>query len=236
VERKLAWQQIPSAVVSDILCQNKLDGVVIDTEHGCFNNETLYSCIQIITANNKQCFVRLGNLDLHLVKYCLDAGATGLIFSTVETRKQAEEIHAYCKYPVVYGKEGYATSNRRGLGLVRQNKWGNSKTLLAKPPIIIAQIETRRGVENIGDIKGFDFYMIGPYDLSTSLGIPGQFNSSLYLEAVEKVKRVVPIEKMAVHIPKDVHKEIKKYNGYGIIAVGMDTIVLIESYREMESA
>ena len=234
--RRLAWQQIPSTVVSDILCQNKLDGVVIDTEHGCFNNETLYSCIQIVTANNKQCFVRLGNLDLHMVKYCLDAGATGLIFSTVETRKQAEQIHEYCKYPVAYGKEGYATSSRRGLGLVRQNKWGNNKALIAKPPIIVAQIETRRGVENIGDIKGFDFYMIGPYDLSTSLGIPGQFNNSLYLEAVEKVKNMVSIKKMAVHIPKDVKKEIKKYDDYGIIAVGMDTTALIESYRSMQNA
>ena len=55
---KLAWQQIPSTVISDLLCQNKLDGVVLDAEHGCFNNEMIYNCIQLITAYGKKCFVR----------------------------------------------------------------------------------------------------------------------------------------------------------------------------------
>ena len=51
---KLAWQQIPSPTISELLCKS-LDGVVLDTEHGCFNNETLYNCIQVITANDKKC-------------------------------------------------------------------------------------------------------------------------------------------------------------------------------------
>jgi len=224
---RLAWQQIPSTVVSDILCQNDLHGVVIDTEHGCFNNETLYSCIQIITANNKECFVRLGNLDTHMIKYCLDAGATGLIFSTVETEKQAQEINKLCKYPKHNGQ--------RGLGLIRQNKWGEEE-LINKPPIIIAQIETKKGARNIEKLLEFDFYMIGPYDLSASLGFPGDFNNPLYLETVEKIKRTIPIEKMAIHIPKDVNKEIKKYNNYAIIAVGMDTTALVQFYKEIENA
>ena len=46
---KLSWQQIPATIVSEMLCDD-FDGVVLDTEHGCFNNETLYNCIQIITA------------------------------------------------------------------------------------------------------------------------------------------------------------------------------------------
>ena len=78
--------------------------------------------------------------------------------------------------------------------------------------------------------------MIGPYDLSASLGDPGNFDNSLYIEAVSRIKDVISIEKMAVHIPTDVKKEIKKYHGYGIIAIGMDTTVLMEAYREMQDA
>jgi len=224
---RLAWQQIPSTIISDILCLNNLNGVVLDTEHACFSNETLYSCIQIITSNNKECFVRLGNSDDSMIRFCLDAGATGLIFSTIETPEQVQEINQLCKYPKYNGK--------RGLGLVRQNKWGLEE-LINKPPILIAQIETETGARNIEKLLGFDFYMIGPYDLSASLGIPGKFDDPRFLSAVEKINKFIPNSKMAVHIPKDVRKEIKKYNDYGIIAVGMDTTVLIESHKEMENA
>lgn len=225
---RLAWQQIPSTVVSDILCQSSLDGVVLDTEHACYNKEALYACIQIITANGKMCFVRLGKDDaVHMSKYCLDAGCTGIIFSTVETQEQAELINNVCRYP--------SNSGSRGLGLVRQNRWGQ-KDLVSAPPILIAQIETVKGVNNIKDLKNFDYYMIGPYDLSASLGDPGNFDNSLYIEAVSRIKDAISIEKMAVHIPTDVKKEIKKYHGYGIIAIGMDTTVLMEAYREMQDA
>ena len=91
-QMRLAWQQIPSTVISDILCQNKLDGVVIDTEHACYSNETLYGCIQVVTSNNKKCFVRLGKDDKNMIKYCLDAGVDGLIFSTVESGEEAKQI------------------------------------------------------------------------------------------------------------------------------------------------
>jgi len=225
---KLAWQQIPSTIISDILCQNDLDGVVLDTEHACYNKETLYSCIQVITSNNKKCFVRLGKQDKFMAKYCLDAGASGIIFSTVEQKSEVEEIHSLCKYPKYGGL--------RGLGLVRQNRWGLNKDIVSESPILIAQIETSLGVKNIKDITGFDYYMIGPYDLSASLGCPADFDNPKYMSAVEKIKKQIPIEKMAVHIPKDVKKQIKKYTGYGIIAMGMDTIALIETYKEIQHA
>ena len=173
---KLAWQQIPSTVVSDLLCNTGLDGVVLDAEHGFFNNETLYNCIQIITSLNKICLVRLTEPSKTLARACLDAGATGLIFSTIETEEQCRAIHEISKFPPFGGK--------RGLGLVRQNKWGFGKTVLpSEKPILIAQIETVTGIENLQTIVSynFDYYMIGPYDLSTSLGDPGNFSNSDHL-------------------------------------------------------
>jgi 2-keto-3-deoxy-L-rhamnonate aldolase RhmA len=223
---RLAWQQIPSPLVSEILCQG-MDGVVIDTEHGCYNNETLYACIQIITVSGKKCFVRLTEINKTLIRICLDASASGLIFSTVETVTQAQEIQELCSFPK-FG--GY-----RGLGLVRENEWGYGK-LVNLPPIIIAQIETKKGVQNLEKIyqKGFDYYMIGPYDLSASLGKAGDFECKVYARAIEKINKIIPTKQMAVHIPTDVHKQIKKYKDYGIIAVGMDTTILLKGYKELQ--
>ena len=224
---KLSWQQIPSTIISEMLCED-FDGVVLDTEHGCYNNETLHNCIQIITAKNKVCLVRLTEINKTLIRMCLDAGASGLIFSTVEDASQAAEIKELCTYPKYGGK--------RGLGLVRQNKWGYS-TLVNKPPIIIAQIETKRAVHNLEEIyaQGLDHYMIGPYDLSASLGITAEFNDPKFLEAIERINSVITDPtKMAVHIPTDVDKHIDKYSEYGIIAVGMDTTILLEGYKELK--
>ena len=151
-----------------------------------------------------------------------------MIFSTVEDASHAAEIKELCTYPKSGGK--------RGLGLVRQNKWGYS-ALVNKPPIIVAQIETKKGVDNLEEIyaQELDHYMIGPYDLSASLGVTAQFDSPIFLEAIAKVKETITtVEKLAVHIPSDVDKHIDKYTGYGIIAVGMDTTVLLEGYRSLK--
>jgi 2-dehydro-3-deoxyglucarate aldolase len=159
---------------------------------------------------------------------CLDAGASGLIFSTVEDASQAAEIKELCTYPKYGGK--------RGLGLVRQNKWGYS-TLVNKPPIIVAQIETKRAVHNLEEIyaQGLGHYMIGPYDLSASLGVTAEFNDPKFIEAIEKIKETITdLNQLAVHIPTDVDKHIDKYSGYGIIAVGMDTTILLEGYKELK--
>lgn len=227
---KLSWQQIPNTVITDILCQINLDGLVLDTEHAAFNPETLYSCIQVCTANNKKCFVRLVSPTKKEIRMCLDAGCHGIIFSMIENENQASRIKKYAKYPEFGGG--------RGLGLVRENLWGLKKNLVSKPPILIAQIETLSGVNNLNKIYEqniFDFYMVGPYDLSASLGSPGDFENIEYIESLEKIKAVVSLEKMAVHIPNNIEKELKKYKGYGIIALGMDTTLLIEKYKEIES-
>ena len=227
---RLCWQQIPSTVISDILCQNNLDGVVLDTEHSAFNLETLYSCIQVIALNQKKCFVRLTEVNKTVIRMCLDAGCHGIIFSTIESAQQAKNVLDFSCYP--------SQGGLRGLGLVRQNSWGLKK-LVSEPPVLIAQIETAKGVENIKGIWNesvFDYCMIGPYDLSASLGDPGNFETEDFKAAVNSVKNHVTPARMAVHIPNDVQSQLKKYKDFGIIALGMDTTFIIEKYKEVENA
>jgi 2-keto-3-deoxy-L-rhamnonate aldolase RhmA len=157
----------------------------------------------------------------------LDAGATGLIFSTIEDLEQCERVKEYCWFP--------SHGGRRGLGLVRENKWG-SQQLVSDPPVLIAQIETHKAVRNIDEIYAsgaFSHFMIGPYDLSASLGAPGDFTCNKYLDVVNSLKERIPITQMAVHIPTEVEKHIKNYEGYDIIAMGMDTISILEFYKSI---
>tara|TARA_R110002012_G_C11630347_1_gene609766 strand:- start:595 stop:1281 length:687 start_codon:yes stop_codon:yes gene_type:complete len=220
----LSWQQIPSPLISEIMCHN-FDGVVLDTEHGCYDNETLFSCIQVIKASQKKCFVRLTEISKTMIRYCLDAAVDGLILSTVETKKQCEKIIEYCYY---------SPKGKRGLGLVRQNLWGE-KNLIQSDPIIIPQIESKKAVDNLKEIIkfNFDYYLIGPYDLSLSLNKPGQFDDEEFLCYIDKVNKILNKDKMAVHIPKNINKEIHKYKNYGLKCLGMDTIAVIEYNKEI---
>jgi len=221
---KLSWQQISSPIITEILCYG-FDGVVLDTEHGCFNKEALYACVQIATLQQKKCLVRLTDIDPTLIRHCLDAGASGLIFSTIETSEQCQKIINLCCY---------SPRGKRGLGLVRQNFWG-SKGLLSADPIIIPQVETKKAIDNLEYIIkfNFDYYLIGPYDLSLSLNIPGKFDKPEFLRYTDKVKGLISPESLAVHIPNDVTSQLPKYEGYGIKCLGMDTIAILEYNKEI---
>jgi 2-keto-3-deoxy-L-rhamnonate aldolase RhmA len=224
----LSWQQIPSTLVSEILCHG-FDGVVLDAEHGCYNNETLYACIQVIKNKQKKCFVRLTEVSKTQIRYCLDAGADGLIFSTVETEEQCKKIIEY---------SCFSPRGSRGLGLVRQNFWGEEGLIPDQEPILICQIESAKAIENLATISSynFDYYLIGPYDLSLSLGIPGEFDNGAFKLKLKEFSDIIPEGKRAVHIPDNVKQNIKKYAGYGLKCLGMDTIGLLNFHKGIINA
>jgi 2-dehydro-3-deoxyglucarate aldolase len=216
----LSWQQIPSPLVSELLCLNS-QGVVIDTEHGCFNNETIFSCIQTIKLKQKFCFIRLTEIDKTQIRYCLDAGVDGIIFSTIETEEQCRKIIDFSCYP---------PRGSRGLGLVRQNEWGE-KDLICEDPMLIPQIETKLGIDNLKEILSFDFdyYLIGPYDLSLSLGSPGDFKNENFLLHIDRFNDIITEDKRAIHIPDNVEEKIKGYEKYGskVFGNGYDRFIRI---------
>jgi 2-keto-3-deoxy-L-rhamnonate aldolase RhmA len=215
----LTLQTIPSTLISELLASSDLDGVVLDTEHGHFNNETLYNCIQVITLYNKKCFVRFTDLNKQLVRMCLDAGIDGVIFSTVEAAEVGRAMLDYCRYPHHGGV--------RGCGLVRENKWG--KLELGKhKPIVVAQIETKAGVENLDSICDcdFDYFVIGPYDLSASLGCTARWNDQLYVEYLNKIYQKIPLSKLGSFLPTQ--KDIENFTQSNrsrpdLLIMGMDT-------------
>ena len=226
---KLLWQQISSPIITDILLSNtEYDGVVLDAEHGHFNDEQLYSCIQS-RRNGKLIFVRLPEVNKSKISYCLDAGVDGLIFSTVETENQAKDIVKYCKYPPI---------GKRGLGFAKHNNWGEDKDLgLNKKVILIPQIETSLGVLNIKQIlnEHFDYYLIGPYDLSLSLGSPGDYSSYNFNQSSSTLVKVIGEEKIGIHIPNPKESDFQPFINYGLKCIGMDTCTLVDYAKKLHS-
>ena len=95
---------------------------------------------------------------------------------------------------------------------------------------MIPQIETKSAVNNLERIKSYDFdyYLIGPYDLSLSLGDPGNFKSNTFALYLDKICDTISEDKRAIHIPNNVNEQIDKYKNYGLKCLGMDTVAILE--------
>jgi len=225
-----SWMQISNTSVAEIFGDSNLDWVVIDREHGNFNDESLINIFQSLELGKCLPMVRLGDHSLLEAKKSLEAGAAGLIIPKIEDKNQLENIINECLYPII---------GNRGIGFSRSNLYGkNFKSKLNKKerPLIVAMIESKKGVENLKDIlkvKYLDGIFIGPYDLSSSIGVLGDFNSALYLKTISKIIKRCKSEKIpcGIHIIEPSKKELKLRikQGYGIIAYSIDSVILRNS-------
>ena len=161
--------------------------VVYDMEHTGWSIETIRSLMATTRAAETIPMVRVPATQYHLLSRPLDVGAMGLMVPMVESVEQARLIVESAKYPPL-GRRGAAFTvahdDYAGGDVVAKMARANDEILL------IAQIETRQGVEQaeaIAAVEGIDVLWIGHFDLTASLGIPAQFTHPDFLRAVERV-------------------------------------------------
>jgi 2-dehydro-3-deoxyglucarate aldolase/4-hydroxy-2-oxoheptanedioate aldolase len=161
--------------------------IVYDMEHSGWSIETIRGLMATTRAADTVPMVRVPATEYNLIARPLDIGAMGLMVPMVESARQAQTIIDSAKYPPV-GKRGaafgFAHDDYSGGDIVAKMASANDGVFL------MAQIETRAGVENadaIAAVDGIDCLWIGHFDLTNSLGIPGQFTQPTYLKAVETV-------------------------------------------------
>ncbi len=208
----LLWQQIANTTVSRILCSTNMDGIVLDCEHGHFNPETLVNCIEIIKSNNKKCFMRFKYND-QLMQLAHDNNCDGVI---------------------VADWQGFLY-DKPGIGLVRSNFWGR-QDILRNDMIMIYQIEDSSVMLRLQDHaeEKYDYLMIGPYDLSNSIGDVGNFQNETYLNAIKKYEKIIPLRKRGIHLVKDIEPQNEKYKDYGLKCYSLDTLSLLNGVKELD--
>ena len=166
------------------------DFMFIDMEHGCFNMETAAALIMAARGVGIAPIVRAPSNDRASLMRPLDAGAAGLLVPMVETRAYAEQVIRFSKYPPL-GQRGVAL--RRAHSDYRAVQAGPYLEKANEETLIIAQIETLLSVDNLDEILGvgsIDVAFIGPADLSTSMGYPGQASHPEVVKTIEQVVEV----------------------------------------------
>ena len=180
-----SWITIGHPAIVDIMASADFEWLVIDLEHTSIDLSMAHNLIATIQANGMKALVRVSKNEEVIIKRILDMGADGIVVPMIKSREEALEAIDYAKYPPV-GKRGVGLfrAQQYGLGFDEYKEWVNNEL------VIIAQIEHIKAVENIEEIiqtEGIDGVIIGPYDLSSSLGAPGEYHRSDVKEAIKKV-------------------------------------------------
>jgi len=163
------------------------DFVMFDMEHTGWSIDTIRTLIATSRVADTIPIVRVPVTEYHFIARVLDVGAMGLMVPMVETEAQARLIVQSAKYPPI-GRRGAAFSvahdDYTDGDIIAKMKHANDEQL------IIAQIESEQGldnVESIAAVEGVDVLWIGHFDLTNSLGIPGQFDHPMFQNAVTRV-------------------------------------------------
>ncbi len=160
---------------------------VFDMEHTGWGLETIGMLAATSRAAEIAPIVRVPTNDYHHIAHALDVGAMGLVLPLIADADQAKRAVECATYPP-RGRRGCAFAlahdDFRGGDLAAKMQHTNDNVL------IIAQIETAQGLDNveaIAAVDGVDGLWIGQYDLTTSLGIPGRFDHPLFVEGTRRV-------------------------------------------------
>ncbi len=219
-----SWITIPSPNVVEIMANNNFDWLCIDIEHNLINNESLVNLVRTIQSYKIAALVRVPSNNPDSIKLCMDAGADGIIVPMISTYDEAKNAVEYTYYP---------PRGIRGVGLSRAQKYGSGfeeyKKWLDENAIIICQIEHYKSIDDLEKIilvDDIDGLLIGPYDLSASMGYPGQYHRKDVTNKLNKFKSICEKHKFSfgIHIVEPDLKVLRKKinDGYNFIAYGTD--------------
>ncbi|MEM7550367.1 MAG: aldolase/citrate lyase family protein [Bacteroidota bacterium] len=228
------WITIGHLSMVEILLTADFDWFAIDLEHSVINLETTQQMISTINQSGKSSLVRVSKNEEVVIKRVMDAGATGVIIPMVCSKEDAQKAINYVKYPPV---------GKRGVGLARAQKFGigfeEYRMWLKEESVIICQIEHINGVKNLKDILSLnevDGIIIGPYDLSASLGKPGQFEDKEVMDAIRVIEEICKeLDKpLGMHVipPDHIQLNDKIRKGYSFLGFSLDFLFLGEKARE----
>lgn len=221
-----AWLTTSSDEVAEIMASLGFDWLAVDMEHGSAGVREICAAFRAAERFGVAPLVRLTSADPYLARRLLDGGAAGLIVPVVESAEAFSGFLSHCLYP---------PCGRRGVGLSRCNEWGAhfQDYLTGFRPVIVPQIETTAGVDAAAAIAALpevDALFLGPYDLSASLGSPGDFSRPAYQDCITRVREACRLHDKALGIhqvaPVAAEFEARKAEGFRFIAYGTDAIAI----------
>jgi len=237
LENKLtigSWITIGHPNIIEIMASANFEWLVVDMEHTSIDLTMAQTLIMTIQSKNISALVRVSKNEEVIIKKVLDMGADGVIVPMIKNANEAKEAISYAKYP---------PTGKRGVGLYRAQNYGigfeEYKEKNKNETVVIAQIEHIEAVQNIYeilDVDGIDAIIIGPYDLSGSMGKPGAYDDEDVRDAIYRVKEAcfAKNKPLGFHVIQSDHIKLKEKidEGYTFLAFSLDFFFLGDKARE----
>jgi len=225
-----SWMQIPDSNIAEIMGRAGYQWVAIDMEHGPVSVSQLPDIFRALELGGTLPLARVASPLPINCRQALDQGAGGVVVPMISSAQQLQAIISECHWP---------PRGRRGVGFQRANIFGkffDAYVEEAQEALVIAQIEHVDAVNNLESIvkvEGLDAIMVGPYDLSASLGVTGDFENKKYKDVLSKVLEICAKQKTpcGIHVVQPDTKMLTQRirEGYTFIAYGVDTVFLNQS-------
>lgn len=229
--------EMGGANVVEALGQTGLDYLIIDNEHGPFDVESSLEAIRACESSSLTPLCRVREISRPAILKLLDVGAAGLIVPCVDDISQVKKLVEYAKYAPV-GRRGFSGSRKDRWGyafpatgtIEEQMAYWNRETLL------IPQCETTgclSQIEEIAALPGVDGIFVGPFDLSISMGIPGQFQNPEFLAALRRILDACRTAGKFTMIFTNRLDWVADYYrmGFDMVAYSMDCAMMVNGFR-----
>jgi 2-dehydro-3-deoxyglucarate aldolase len=229
------WMQIPHPSVAEILGQAGYEWVAFDLEHGAISAHQLPDLCRAVELGNTLPLVRLARAHSKDCKQALDAGSGGVIVPMVSDPVQLSAIRDACRWP---------PAGTRGVGFSRANLFGKNFEaygLEAQAPLLVAMIEHVKAVQRLPEIlsvPGLDAILIGPYDLSASMGLTGKFLAPEFIRTMEQIQVMARHHNVASGIhevsPSLPALDERLRQGFRFVAYGTDALFLMHGAKRSD--
>lgn len=223
---------LPTPATAEILAEVGFDWLFVDGEHGPLETSDLLAILQAV-GSKIPCVVRVPTADEVWIKKVLDLGAAGIIAPQVNTAEHAARVVSWSRYAPI-GTRGVGLARAHGYGLRFQQYVESANDEVA----VIVQAEHVTAVENIDAIAavpGIDAVLLGPYDLSASLGKMGQVGDHKVVAAIDRITAACQAARIPLGYFGVSADAIQPYvdQGYSLIVAGVDTLFLSGAAKRM---
>ena len=228
-----SWLTLAHPAIAEIMSRAGFDWLTVDLEHSVITIREAEEVIRTVELLGVIPLARLSANDPVQIKRVMDAGAHGVIVPMVNSVADAEAAVEAVRYPPM---------GRRGVGLARAQGYGSSferyRQWVNQESVVVVQVEHIEAVDNLEailSIEGVDGFIVGPYDLSGSLEVPGQFDHPAMKKAMERIRKVGLSSDKAfgIHIIEPDVQELRQRltEGYNFVAYSLDIRMLDRACR-----
>ncbi len=228
------WNTIANPTICEILAQSGIDFQILDMEHGTFGFESLENSIRAIDQYDCSPLVRIAGLNLNDSQKALDLGAHGLVFPQVKSATDAKMAMSFCHFPPA-GIRGFNPFTRfKAYSVDKESTLNQLEQNFGFNTIILESKEALVEIDQILAIDNLDMVYLGAYDMSVSLGVPGQIDSAEVQQFLESgIKKIRKAGKVAgvMALNQSNAKHLEKC-GANFIVLGVDSYLIGSSAQQ----